>query len=87
MRFALLSIGMLASLFLFGCTDQEAENRAKLAEERAVAAEKRAVIAEERVLILEKQLSENTERAKREAEAKKSTYKKSDDINWLKEFR
>lgn len=45
-----------------------------------MAAEKRAVIAEERVLMLEKQLSENSERAKREAEAKKSTYRKSDDV-------
>lgn len=69
-------------LILSACTDQEAENRAKLAEERAVAAEKRAAIAEERVLILEKQLSENTERAKREAEAKKSTFKKSSGIGW-----
>lgn len=80
MRIALICSCVITSLFLFACTDQEAENRIKLAEERAMAAEKRAVIAEERVLMLEKQLSENSERAKREAEAKKSTYRKSDDV-------
>lgn len=87
MRITLLACCLVSTLFLFACTDQEAENRAKLAEERAVAAEKRAAIAEERALILEKQLAENAERAKREAQAKESRFKKSDEIDWLKEFR
>ena len=42
MRITLLACCLVSTLFLFACTDQEAENRAKLAEERAVAAEKRA---------------------------------------------
>ena len=75
MRITVLACCLVSTLFLFACTDQEAE-------ERAVAAEKRAAIAEERVLILEKQLTENTERAKREAQAKESRYKKSDDIGF-----
>lgn len=75
---------ILTTLFLFACTDQELENRAKLAEERAIAAEKRASIAEERVLILEKKLADNAERALREAQAKESRYKKSEDTDWSK---
>lgn len=82
MRNALFFFVFCGVLVLSACTDQEAENRAKLAEERAIAAEKRAEIAEERVLMLEKQLVEDTERAKREAEAKKSTFKKSSGIGW-----
>ena len=68
MRITLLACCLVSTLFLFACTDQEAENR--------------AAIAEERVLILEKQLTENAERAKREAQAKESRYKKSDDIGF-----
>ena len=82
MHKALLFFVSCGVLILSACTDQDAEHRAKLAEQRAVAAEKRAAVAEERVLMLEKQLSENTERAKREAEAKKSTYKKSSGKTW-----
>lgn len=87
MRVSLLISVVLACAVLTGCNDQEAENRAKLAEERAVAAEKRAAVAEEKLLILEKQLSEDAERAKREAQAKENRYRKSKDIDWLKEFR
>lgn len=82
MRVTLLFFVVLTSSLLLACTDQEAEKRAQIAEARAIAAEKRATIAEERVLILEKKLSENAERAAREAEAKKSTYRKSSGKGW-----
>ena len=80
MRIHFICSCMVLSLILIYCTDQEAEKRIQAAEERALAAEKRAAIAEERLLMCEKSLSDDIERAKREAEAKKSTYKKSDDI-------
>lgn len=70
------------SLSMFACTDQEAEKRIQAAEERAVTAEKRATVAEERVLMLEKKLSENDERAAREAKAKESRYQKSSGRGW-----
>jgi len=80
MRIALMCFCMITTLLLLSCTDQEAEKRIQAAEERALAAEKRATVAEERLLMCEKKLSDNVERAKREAEAKRSTYRKSDDI-------
>ena len=80
MRIPYICSCIVMSLLLISCTDQEAEKRIQAAEERALAAEKRAAIAEERLLMCEKSLSDDIERAKREAEAKKSTYKKSDDI-------
>ncbi len=83
MRISLLLTSMITiSLLLFACTDQDAEKRIQAAEERAVAAEKRAVVAEERVLMLEKKLTENAERAAREAKAKESRYEKSSGRIW-----
>lgn len=87
MRIALFLTAIMTCSLLFACTDQEAEKRIQAAEERAVAAEKRAAVAEERLLILEKKITENEERARKEKIAKESRYQKSDNVDWLKEFR